>query len=380
MEKMKILMLGDYSNLHACLAKELRKRGHDVTLVSDRGGYMKTEADVEMRRRPGILGSFAYLYRVMASLPSWSGYDVVQLINPQFLSLKPGKLKMIFDILKKNNRSVFLTLCGNDHFFVKDCVDSDIFRFSEFRIGKVKAPLVLCDPMREAGWLIPEHAAYTQHLYDNIDGAMSTLPEYDMSARRHMNPDKLKFTNLPISLDSLEFSPIEFDGPIRVLIGMKGGMEIQKGTARMLDICKELEKEMEGLLEVRVVKNLSLADYLNELRNSHIVIDQLYSYSPGMNALQTMALGRITASGGQPEYYEYIGESVQPIFCLTPLEDADTIKKRLKELILDADRIKSMSEEGRRLVERHNDVVKVASLFEEHWHKQINNTETHGKE
>lgn len=373
-------MLGDYSNLHACLAKELRKRGHEVTLVSDRGGYMKTDADVELRRRPGILGSFAYLYHVMAALPSWAGYDVVQLINPQFLSLKPGKLKIIFDILKKNNKSVFLTLCGNDHFFVKDCVDSDLFRFSEFRIGKEKAPLVLCDPNREAGWLIAGHADYTQHLYDNIDGAMSTLPEYDMSAKRHMNPEKLFFTNLPISLDSLEFSPMNFDGPVRVLIGMRGGMEIQKGTAKMLDICKDLEKEMAGQFEVRVVKNLPLDDYLNELRNSHIVIDQLYSYSPGMNALQTMALGRITASGGQPEYYEYIGENTQPIFCLTPLEDAETIKNRLKELILDTDRLKSMSEEGRRLVERHNDVGKVASLFEEHWHNQIKNKEAYGKE
>lgn len=373
-------MLGDYSNLHASLAKEFRKRGHEVTLVSDRGGYMKTEADVEMRRRPGILGSFAYLYRVMAALPSWLGYDVVQLINPQFLSLKPGKLKIIFDILKKNNRSVFLTLCGNDHYFVKDCVDSDLFRFSEFRIGKEKAPLVLCDPNREAGWLISAHADYTRHLYNNLDGAMSTLPEYDMSARHHMDPEKLVFTNLPISLENLKFTPMNLDGPIRVLIGMREGMEIQKGTARMLDICKDLEKEMAGQFEVKVVKNLPLADYLNELRNSHIVIDQLYSYSPGMNALQTMAFGRITASGAQPEYYQYIGENTQPIFCLTPLEDTETIKNRLKELILDAKRLKSMSEEGRRLVERHNDVGKVASLFEEHWQKQIKNKEAYGQE
>ena len=127
---MKILMLGDYSNLHACLAKELRKRGHEVTLVSDKGRYMNTDADIELRRSAGRLGAIRYLYNVMALLPSWTGYDVVQLINPGFLSLKPGKLKIIYDILKKNNRSVFLTLCGNDHFFVKDCVDTDLFRFS----------------------------------------------------------------------------------------------------------------------------------------------------------------------------------------------------------------------------------------------------------
>lgn len=368
---MKILMLGDYSNLHACLAKELRKRGHEVTVVSDRGTYMQTEADIELKRPSGLLGGLSYVYRIMASLPSWSGFDVVQLINPQFLNLKPGKLRMIYDILRKNNRSVFLTLCGNDHFFVKDCVDSDLFRFSEFRVDKDPTPLVKCNPLREKGWLIPSHASYTNHLYKTIDGAMSVLPEYDMSARRHMDQGKLIFTNLPIEVENLEYTEINLTGPIKILIGMRGDMEIQKGTARMLEICKDLEKELPGEIEIRVVKNLSLADYLEALRSSHIVIDQLYSYSPATNALQTMALGRITASGGQEEYYEYINEKSRPIFCLSPLEDETTIKKRLRELVLNKNELRLMAEQGRRLVERHNDVRQIASIFERHWQNHI---------
>lgn len=369
---MKILMLGDYSNLHACLAKELRRLGHEVTLVSDRGGHMKTESDKMLRRRAGLLGGARYLYRIMALLPSWSGYDVVQLINPGFLKLKPGKLRTIYDILRKNNRSVFLTLCGNDHFFVKDCVDTDLFRFSEFRIGKEKSPLVKCDPSRESGWLIPGHAAYTRHLYDTVDGAMSVLPEYDMSARLHMDPDKIVFTNLPVEIESLNFTEMDTDGKTRILIGMRGGMEIQKGTARMVDICKDLEKEMPEMLEVKTVKDLSLTEYLDELRKSHIVIDQLYSYSPATNALQTMALGRVTASGAQPEYYEYINEDSRPIFCLSPLEDGNEIKERLRSLVLDKEGLKRMAHEGRILVERHNDVRDIAPLFTASWERILN--------
>lgn len=368
---MRILMLGDYSNLHACLAKEMRKRGHEVTLISDRGGHMLTEADVEIRRSSGLFGGIGYLYKILAHLPSWTGYDVVQLINPAFFKLKPGKLRMIYDILKKNNRSVFLTLCGNDHFFVKDCVDSDLFRFSEFRIGKEKAPLVKCDPRRESGWLIPEHASYTQYLYDTIDGAMSVLPEYDMSARQHMNPEKIIFTNLPIEIENLQPLDMDTQGPTRILVGMRGNMQIQKGTAKMLELCQELEKEMPGKVEVKAVKDLSLSDYLKELLGSHIVIDQLYSYSPATNALQTMALGRITASGAQPEYYEYIKEDSRPIFCLSPLEDEATIKLRLRNLIEDKNKMKKMALEGRRLAEKHNDVRKIAPLFEAHWANHI---------
>lgn len=364
-------MLGDYSNLHACLAKELRRRGHEVTLVSDRGVYMKTDADIELRRSSGPLGGVRYLYRIMALLPSWSGYDAVQLINPGFLRLKPGKLKMIYDILRKNNRSVFLTLCGNDHFFVKDCIDTELFRFSEFRVGKEKTPLVMCDPNRESGWLSPEQASYTKHLYDTIDGAMSVLPEYDMSARRHMDAGKLLFTNLPIEIENLEFTEMDLEGPVRILIGMRGGMEIQKGTARLLDMCRELEKEMPGQIEVNAVKDLSLSEYIEELRKSHIVIDQLYSYSPATNALQTMALGRITASGAQPEYYEYIKEDVRPVFCLSPLEDESEIKERLRRLVLDKEGLKRMAAEGRRLTEQHNDVRDIAPLFVDHWKRHI---------
>lgn len=364
-------MLGDYSNLHACLAKELRRRGHEVTLVSDRGVYMKTDADIELRRSSGPLGGVRYLYRIMALLPSWSGYDAVQLINPGFLRLKPGKLKRIYDILRKNNRSVFLTLCGNDHFFVKDCIDTELFRFSEFRVGKEKTPLVMCDPNRESGWLSPEQASYTKHLYDTIDGAMSVLPEYDMSARRHMDAGKLLFTNLPIEIENLEFTEMDLEGPVRILIGMRGGMEIQKGTARLLDMCRELEKEMPEKLEIKAIKDLSLKEYLDELRQSHIVIDQLYSYSPATNALQTMALGRITASGAQPEYYEYMNEKVRPIFCLSPLEGKDEIKERLRHLVLDREGLKRMAQEGRQLVERCNDVRSISPLFETHWNRLI---------
>lgn len=199
-----------------------------------------------------------------------------------------------------------------------------------------------------------------------------------MSARLHMDPDKLIFTNLPIEIENLEFTEISTDGPTKILIGMRGNMEIQKGTARMLDICRSLEKEMPGQLEVTVAKDLSLADYLEQLRKSHIVIDQLYSYSPATNALQTMALGRITASGAQPEYYEYIKEDDGPIFCLSPLEDEETIKERLRHLVTDKHRLKVMSQEGRKLTERHNDVRNIAPLFEAHWNKHIKKNAAHG--
>lgn len=377
---MKILMLGDYSNLHACLAAELRRRGHEVTVVSDGGGHMRTSADISLVRHPGLLGSLGYLYRVMALLPRLQGYDVVQLINPCFLALRPGKLRMAFEILRKNNRSVFLTLCGDDYYFVKDCVDSDLFRFSEFRVGKEKTPAIAENVMAEEGWLVRGHRSYHSVLYKAIDGAMSVLPEYDMSARRHLDPSKLIFTNIPIDYQSIVRLPeVEYSYPVKILVGIRSASERKKGTDRLLEICRELEREMKGKCEVLEARDLPLPEYLGKMGESHIVIDQLYSYSPATNALQTMAMGRIAASGAQPEYYEYVKTDLRPILELSPLESDEAIKKKLRMLILDPERMKRMSEEGRQLVRENNDVRRVASLFERHWNNILSKKERGNK-
>lgn len=362
---MKILFIGDYSNLHACLGKRLRELGHDITVVSDRCGHMQTEADIFLSRGPGKAGALNYLFRLFSLLPRMQGYDAVQLINPNFLSLRPGKIKYFFDRIRRQNGKVFLTLAGDDHFFVKACADGKLFRFSEYMIGESPSEMTKRDPSRMKGWTSEINRRWNSYLYERIDGAMSVLPEYDMAARPVLG-DRLHFTNLPVDLGSLPFSGLTEEGKTRILVGIRGGMEIQKGTTRLLNIAREIEREIPEQVEVRMAKDLSLADYMEELKKSDIVLDQLYSYSPATNALQAMALGRVAASGAQPEYYAYIGNpSERPVFCLDPTRH--DLKESLRALVTDRARMREMSEQGRRLVETHNDVRLVADRFLEIW-------------
>ncbi len=367
---MKILFFGDYSNLHACLAKELRQRGHNVTIISDGGRYMKTDHDILLDRRPGLAGSIRYLYDAFSLLPYIKGYDVVQFINPHFLSLRPGKIKYFFDIIRKENRSVFLTLAGNDYYFVDACLNTDIFKFSEFKVGKEYTEFEK-STFQGREWLVAPVKRFAEYFYDKIDGAMSILPEYDMAARRILG-DRAAFTNIPIDLSYLPFSEMTFNGnPVTIFIGMRQGMEIQKGTARLLETAKTLEKEMPEKCRVECVRNLPLKEYLKRMASSHIVLDQLYSYSPGTNGFQAMALGRVAGTGAQPEYYQYIDQdNPHPLLRLSPLETG-TLHDTLRDLILDPERMAMMGKEGRKIVERDNDLRTVASRFEAHWNKTL---------
>lgn len=364
---MKILFIGDYSNLHACLAAELRKRGHHVDVLSDRGRYMDTQADFYLARTPGLIGGFKYLYKLFSILPHLSGYDVVQLINPNFLSLRPGKIKYFFDHIRRQNGSVFLTLAGNDYFFVKACADARMFKFSEYKIGTVPTQFFEEEPEKMYGWISDVNRRWNEYVYENINAAMAVLPEYDMAARPVLG-DKLAFTNIPIDLSQLPYQPNEVDGPTKIFIGMRRGMEVQKGTAKLFELAKELECEMPDKVTVEKVSDLSLSEYLSRMRNSNIVLDQLYAYSPATNALQAMALGKVVGSGAQQEYYDYITDTVnRPVFSLDPTDML--IKERLRDLVVNSRELKVLGEQGRKIVEENNDVKIVVNKFIKHWEK-----------
>lgn len=365
---MKILFLGDFSNLHACLANELRRKGHHVTVLSDRGGYLQTDADLFVQRKPGFSGSLRYLFQLFTLLPQLKGYDAVQFINPNFLSLKPGKIKYFFDKIRQQNGRMYLSLAGNDYFFVKACAEGKIFKFSEFKVGDQPTEFHKATPERLNGWMSPQNREWNTYFYERLDGAMAILPEYDMAARPILG-DKVTFTNLPIDLSHLPFSPMRFDGPLNIFIGIRGGMELQKGTAYMLSVAKELERELPGKVKVECVRNLPLKDYLQRMKESHLVLDQFYAYSPATNALQAMALGRAVGTGAQPEYYDFIGHhSSRPLFSLSPIEP-EPLKDRLRKLILDPSPLVEMGRESRKIVERHNDVSIVADRFLNVWQR-----------
>ncbi len=53
-------------------------------------------------------------------LPKLKGYDIVQIVNPCFLHLKPEKSLPIYRFLRKHNKKIFLGAFGTDHYYVKN--------------------------------------------------------------------------------------------------------------------------------------------------------------------------------------------------------------------------------------------------------------------
>lgn len=368
---MKILFAGDYSGCHATLAAELRRRGHEVTVASDGSRCMLTDRDIDLSRRPGMAGAIGYLGKLFALWPKLKGYDVVQIINPNFLHLRPGKIRYFFRELKRNNGAIGLTLAGSDPVFVKGCVEDDLFRYSEFRIGSEKTSYVRATPGIEYRWLNGGMGDHCRFIYENVDAAMSLLYEYHVASAPYLG-DRLTYIGIPVDLTRIR-QPKGMPGvseKVNVLVGIKSEMEIMKGTGLLLEAAREVESRHPELCEVGVARDLPLDEYLRRLESAHVVADQLYSYTPATNALQTMAMGKVALSGAEPEYYDFIGEEkMRPIVNVTP--EPGQAAAQIERLVTDRTLLTGLASQGRAFVERHNAAGVVADRFLQAWEKVL---------
>ena len=91
---MKILLIGEYSNVHWTLAEGLRSLGHRVCVVSNGDFWKNYKRDISLVRHEGKIGGIRYLLETYATLPFLRGYDVVQIINPMFLEVKAERIQL----------------------------------------------------------------------------------------------------------------------------------------------------------------------------------------------------------------------------------------------------------------------------------------------
>ena len=184
---MKILLLGDYSNVHATLAEGLRLLGHVVTVASDGDGWKNYPRDVDLRRGgSGFWGSVKYMLYLLRIFRQFKGYDVVHLINPVFLPLKAERIWPFYHYLRRNNKSVFLGAYGMDYYWVKAGLDCETFRYSDFNIGGV-----VRESRENAIWIRDSlngpKGALNRYIASDCDGIVAGLYDVIMLVVGHDN-------------------------------------------------------------------------------------------------------------------------------------------------------------------------------------------------
>ena len=367
---MKILFVGDASNYHHCLSVALREMGHDVTVASNGSYWMNTTRDIDTSRPvKGKLGGALLWLKLNTSLrDKLKGYDVVQISDPTFLNLRPHRIHEIFNRLKRNNGNVFMSALGTDSFFVEMCcAPNSPLRYSEWQINGQPGPII----DQKENWLDPTLVDHCRYIYDNIDGVITALYEYDLSVKCILSDDKCAYGGIPINTSKIV--PQYIDTPpevVTLFLGRHRNRQAEKGTDRIEKVAKAVVEKHPNRCRLDIVENLPYNEYLNRLQNAHVVLDQLYSYTPATNALLAMAMGLNTLSGGEEVFYDFIGEKeLRPIINAVP--DDEILFNTLEEVVLHPEGLVNRSRQCRQFVEKHHDYKIVAQRFLDFWNNKI---------
>jgi hypothetical protein len=370
---MKILFVGDTSNYHRALAVGLTKLGHDVTVASDGTRWMNTYRDIDLSRSDNPISGALLWLRLRTTLARrFRGYDVVQLCGDHFVSLKPGRLIPIFHQLQRDNGAVFVTALGKDPAYIDSCMAADCpLRYTEFSPDNAANNFVNSEHSQLDSWLTDDMRKLCHEVYCNSDGIITALYEYQVICRKNYPDKHIGYGGIPINCDAVEYHPNEVNGKVKILLGAHRARKVEKGAERLQAIGERLAAAYPDRVEFTYVENRPYTEFLDLLSRSNIVLDQLYSYTPATTALLAMAMGRVTVSGGEREFYDFLGNDYGcPIINADPWND-DATYAAVEQLILHPEHLRDMGEKSRRLVQEQNSDQVVAQRFVDFWESII---------
>lgn len=366
---MRILLLGEYSNVHATLAAGLRQLGHTVTVVSNGDFWKNYPRDIDVTRKEGRWGGVQLMLKIASILPQLRGYDIVQLINPMFFELKAERLFPIYRFLRKHNKKFVLGAFGMDYYWVHENITRMPLRYSDFNIGKTlrkdpEATVYIKD------WIDTAKGRLNQEIANNCDAIVAGLYEY-WAIYQPLFPSKTTFIPFPIELKKAVLVPTDSKDaslsngcktPLKIFIGINKARSAYKGTDIMLRAAQDIATQYSDKVQLTVAESLPFNEYVKAMNEADVILDQLYSYTPAMNALEAMSRGIIVVGGGEPENYEILHESeLRPIINVEP--NYDSVFHQLEHLVLHPEIIPTLKQQSIEHIRRHHDYLEVAAQY-----------------
>lgn len=371
---MKILLVGEYSRLHNSLKEGLKALGHEVTLIAD-GDYFKDfPADIKLKRKFesgltkkikvvlhrlfGINITSLHLYdQFLKHSEQLKNFDLVQLINERPFGISGATALKIIGFLNRNNRKIHLLACGTDHISVKFAYESG-YRYSFF------TPYFDKKVTRKQfsnlfNYLSPESRKYHNETMKQVSGI--TASDMDYVLPYHQNDKYKGFIPNPINVDKIVF----IENPVREKIIIFHGINrrnfFKKGNDFFEKALNIIAKKYEHI-EIIVTEDLPYQDYITCYNKAHILLDQVYAYDQGYNALEAMAKGKVVFTGAEKEFLEYYGLEEDEV-CINALPDVDYLVEKLSMLIEHPYLIERMSRNSRAFIEREHHYVKIAQRY-----------------
>lgn len=377
---MKILLIGEYSNLHNSLKQGLQKNGFEVTLLSTGDGFKNFDSDIPIKstlfenkflkliaklidRLIGVsLNEIEIFIKAIFKINKLKGFDIVQLINERSFGTSPRLEKTILKYIFKNNKKVFLLACGVDTVSIKYASEKK-FRYSilspYFKNKNLKGEF-----KHTVKYLNSNYLMLGEYVRDNVKGIISSDLDYHIP---YENFNKyLGMIPNPINIDKLKKCEINKKNKIFILHAINSKNKIKKGNEFFEKSLMLIEEKYKN--KIKIVKTIDrpYSEHIINVNECDILLDQVYAYDQGYNALEAMALGKVVFTGAEKEWVEFYNIKEDSI-AINALPDISKIVEKLSWLIENPMQLKSISKNARKFIEEHHDYKNIANKYLKTW-------------
>ena len=355
---MRILLIGEFSGFYSNLKDGLSSLGHEVSLVATKDSFKEIHGidfTINSNFTNKFLRKIDLAFQFLWCFLRARNYDVIFLINqgivePRFLA------GVILWYLKKFNRLLLLSACGEDVPFIK---------FG--KIGGYKWWIYdsqpECTGVSEARFQGPLDIFVHKKLVQYVDGVIPTSYGYRLPWLQYHADLVCDAIPLPISTNTIPFHP-RARGEVneRVIFFHGINRPCHKGSRFIMAALKMLQDARPNEVEVIIEGGLPLADYLELLNGVDVVIDQCLGYDyMSMNAMFSLAMGKVVCVSAVDESFSYHGISVHPIVQIEP--NVDHIFNKLLTIVDQKIHLARMKADSRLFVERENNSQMIAQRY-----------------
>jgi hypothetical protein len=379
---MKILLIGEYSRLHNSLKEGLQKNGHKVTLLGSGDGFKNYPVDIKIdsiffnlklfklfaklidRLFKISLNELEMYYKANKIISNLKGYDVVQLINENAFRTLPSLEILLIKTLMKNNEKLFLLSCGVDQKSVEHSLNSK-FKYS-ILTPYFENPSLKKSFKHILKYNTREYIKLHEFILANANGVISSDIDYHIPYIKEK-----KYLGLipnPINLDKIKYKKIKSIDKIKILHGVNSKNYIKKGNVFFDKALKAIENKYDNKVEIITTIDLDYNEYIKSVENCHILLDQVYAYDQGYNALEAMAIGKVVFTGAEKEWLELYNIKENSV-AINALPDHTKIIESLEWLINDPSKIMEISANAREFIEKNHNYISIAEHYEKVWSK-----------
>lgn len=377
---MRILLVGEFSRLHNSLKEGLTALGHEVHIVGTGDDFKKYPVDFSIS--PQLIpsnGLFRFCNKVSKKvfkldlealerasrfrklLPQLKNYDVVQLINSNAIETYPRLAEKLYRKLFAQNNKKFLLICGDETPIV------DVLLKNNLKYSVLTPYFKDSSTKKYYNYTLSYIGKQQRKLFDflesNCDGIL--VSDLDYKIPMEQTPIDFSFIPNPINTAKIKFTPLKTDSKIIIFHGINKYSSVKKGSAIFLEALSTIELKYKDKVEIIIVNSLPYDEYQKQLQSAHILLDQIYSFDQGYNALEAMAQGKVVFTGAESEFYDYyqLSEKV----AVNALPDVESIVENLSFLIENPEELTVIGNNARKFIEKEHHFITIAERYLKNW-------------